>query len=92
MLGTSKKSKYTLPVKWVSDLGFWRYTFAHIFKMNNIFFHAKFHAYTLICFQDTDNNKWLRRPVKFSGLITRTVCAVQVLGFNYMQNLHLLVV
>ena len=41
--------------------------FSHIFNMNKIPLSAKFYAYTLLRFKDTDNKKWLCRPEKVSG-------------------------
>ena len=39
----------------ISNLKFTELFFSHIFNMNKVVLHAKFYAYTLLCFQDTDN-------------------------------------
>ena len=36
--------------------------------MNKFSHHAKFQSYTLLCFENSDNWKWLCRPETFSGL------------------------
>ena len=42
--------------------------FSHNFNMNKVNLHAKFNAYTLLSFLDTDHYKWLYGPNKLSGL------------------------
>ena len=39
----------------ISNLKFTELFFSHIFNMNKVVLHAKFYAYTLLCFQDTGN-------------------------------------
>ena len=39
----------------ISNLKFTDLFFSHIFNMNKVVLHAKFYAYTLLCFQDTGN-------------------------------------
>ena len=39
----------------ISNLKFTELFFSHIFNMNKVVLHAKFNAYTLLCFQDTGN-------------------------------------
>ena len=39
----------------ISNLKFTELFFSHIFNMNKVVLHAKFYAYTLLCFQDKGN-------------------------------------
>ena len=52
----------------ISNLKFTELFFSHVFNMNKFSLHAKFHTYTLLCFENSDNWKWLRRPETYSGL------------------------
>ena len=39
----------------ISNLKFTELYFSHVFNMNKFSLHAKFHAYTLLCFENSDN-------------------------------------
>ena len=53
--GVPKSYRARKAITKISNLKSTELFFSHIFNMNKVSLHAKFHAYTLLRFKDTDN-------------------------------------